>query len=100
MPAEVADAVRSTLGGAVAVAAQLPIADGAKLLQVARAAFAHSFAVTAWISAAIAIATAMASAILLRHVGADSAGRLNPEHRLDPTEDATTADRGGGTGSA
>jgi DHA2 family multidrug resistance protein-like MFS transporter len=90
MAVEAAAAVRNTLGGAVAVAAQLPNPEGIELLQAARVAFAHAFAVTAWISAAIAIATAIATAVLLRHVGAGSAGPLDPEHRLDPTEGATT----------
>jgi DHA2 family multidrug resistance protein-like MFS transporter len=89
MAVEAAAAVRNTLGGAVAVAAQLPNPEGIELLQAARVAFAHAFAVTAWISAAIAIATAIATAVLLRHVGAGPAGRLDPENRLDPTEDAT-----------
>jgi DHA2 family multidrug resistance protein-like MFS transporter len=74
------------------VAAQLPDPDGAAVLQVARAAFAHAFAVSAWISAAIAMATAVATAVLLRHIGAGSAGRLEPENRADPSEGATTVE--------
>jgi MFS transporter, DHA2 family, multidrug resistance protein len=75
VPVEAADAALSTLGGAVAVAAQLPAPMGAELLHVAKSAFAQSLAVTAWISAAIAIATAIATAVLLRHVGTGSQDR-------------------------
>jgi len=94
VPVEAADAALSTLGGAVAVVAQLPAPFGAELLHVARAAFAQSFAVTAWISAAIAIATALATVVLLRHVGAGS------QDRPDSNEDPTAADRAGVSGSA
>ena len=93
VPVEAADGVLSTLGGAVAVAGQLPIRDGAALLHVARAAFAQSFAVAAWISAAIVMAMAMATAVLLRHVRAGSAGSPDSDNRLDPTEGATADDR-------
>jgi DHA2 family multidrug resistance protein-like MFS transporter len=99
VPVEAADAVLSTLGGAVAVAGQLPVRDGAALLHVARAAFAQSFAVAAWISAVIVIAMAMATAVLLRHVRAGSAGPPDPDNRLDPTEGATAGDRGDGVGT-
>ena len=94
VPAEAARAAASTLGGAVAVAGQLPAPLGAELLHVARAAFAQSFALAAWISAAITIAAAMAAAGLLRHVRAGS------QDRPDPNEDATTTDRAGVSGSA
>ncbi len=86
LPIEAADAVLSTLGGAVAVAADLPTSDGAELLRLARAAFAQSFAVTAWISAAIALVTATATAILLRHVRSSAAGHTDAEHSIDRSE--------------
>jgi DHA2 family multidrug resistance protein-like MFS transporter len=81
VPVEVADAALSTLGGAVAMAAQLPAPDAAELLHAARAAFGQSVAWAAWISAAIAIAMAMMTAILLRHVGASPASGADPENR-------------------
>jgi DHA2 family multidrug resistance protein-like MFS transporter len=66
-----ADAVpeaRDTLGGAVAVAAQLPEHLGAALLDSARAAYVHAFELTAVISAAVSIGVALLALLLLREV--------------------------------
>jgi DHA2 family multidrug resistance protein-like MFS transporter len=68
VPPEAAEAARDTLGGAVAVAGQLPHHVGAELLEAAREAFARSFELTAAINAALAIATAIVAAVLLRRV--------------------------------
>ncbi len=61
-----AQAARSTLGGAVAVAGQLPGASGAALLDASRGAFAHAFQVTATISALMVLATVLLAAFMLR----------------------------------
>jgi DHA2 family multidrug resistance protein-like MFS transporter len=70
IPAQAAEIARGTIGGAVAVAEQLPDALGAELLGSARDAFAHAFAATAAISAVIAIGVAVLAAALLRRVPA------------------------------
>jgi MFS transporter, DHA2 family, multidrug resistance protein len=69
---EAAAAARDTLGGAVAVAARLPVPVGEELLHAARGAFTHAMEVTAIISAAVALAMAIAAALLLQRAGADA----------------------------
>jgi MFS transporter, DHA2 family, multidrug resistance protein len=66
VPAEAAQVARSTLGGALAVAGQLPGAAGAALLGTARSAFTGAFQMAAGISAVIVTATAIAAASVLR----------------------------------
>jgi DHA2 family multidrug resistance protein-like MFS transporter len=68
VPVDAADAALSTLGTAIDVAARLPAPVGLELLHVARAAFVESFAVTAWVSVAVALAAALAAGTLLRHI--------------------------------
>jgi DHA2 family multidrug resistance protein-like MFS transporter len=68
VPVDAADAALSTLGSAIEVAARLPAPVGLELLHVARTAFLESFAVTAWVSVAVALAAALAAGILLRHI--------------------------------
>ena len=67
IPRDAAAAARDTLGGAVAIAEQLPDSLGAELLGTARAAFTQALELNALISAAIAIAMAIVVAALLRH---------------------------------
>ncbi|MGH7265833.1 MAG: MFS transporter [Candidatus Rokuibacteriota bacterium] len=84
VPFEATESARGTLGGAVAVAERLPDPIGAELLGAARAAFVQSFELTAGISAAVAIATAIVAAVLLRRprTGAEpAAGRPVPRPR-------------------
>jgi MFS transporter, DHA2 family, multidrug resistance protein len=70
VPTQVAEALRSTLGGALAEAGRLPdtLRDG--LLGTARQAFVESMQLAALVSAAIAVATAVMVIILLRRVRA------------------------------
>ncbi|HSJ76950.1 MAG TPA: MFS transporter [Gemmatimonadales bacterium] len=68
IPPSVAESARGTLGAAIAEAAALPGAAGSELVAAARTAFSHSFAVVALISAAIALGTAIFTAVLLRGV--------------------------------
>ncbi len=70
VPAEAAEIARGTIGGAVAVAEQLPGTLGAELLGAAREAFAQAFGTTAALSAVIAIGVALLAAVLLRRVPA------------------------------
>ena len=69
---EAAEAGRSTLGGTVAVARRLPDQLGAELLAAAREAFAQALELTAAISAAVVLATAVVAAVLLRRVRVSS----------------------------
>jgi DHA2 family multidrug resistance protein-like MFS transporter len=59
VPFEIAEAARGTLGGAIVVAARLPSQVGSELVTTARAAFSQALDVTALISAAVALATAI-----------------------------------------
>jgi DHA2 family multidrug resistance protein-like MFS transporter len=72
VPPEATEAARDTLGGALAVAKDLPGNVGTELLGAAREAFARAFDVTAAVSAVIVIAAAIATVIWLRHVGVGS----------------------------
>src|SRR5256885_11933393 len=67
IPREAAAAARDTLGGAVAVARELP-GVGDALLDMARKAFTHSLQVTALTSAVVATAMAIIAMVSLRHV--------------------------------
>jgi DHA2 family multidrug resistance protein-like MFS transporter len=68
VPREAAAAARDTLGGAVAVAAQLPLQLGEQLLATARSAFAQALELGALLSVAIVVATGVMTVILLRDV--------------------------------
>jgi DHA2 family multidrug resistance protein-like MFS transporter len=66
VPAELADAAADTLGGAGAVAAQLPAADGAALLHAANSAFVSGLHLTSLVAAVIAVGLAVLAAVALR----------------------------------
>jgi MFS transporter, DHA2 family, multidrug resistance protein len=66
VPGEAAAAARDTLGGAVAVAGQLPDRAGAALLDAAREAFTSGLQAAAALSATAALAFAVLVAIMLR----------------------------------
>jgi DHA2 family multidrug resistance protein-like MFS transporter len=68
LPIDAARAALSTLGGATAVAARLPDPLRVDVLRIARDAFTQAFALVSGISTAIALATAIVAAVLLRHV--------------------------------
>jgi DHA2 family multidrug resistance protein-like MFS transporter len=67
---QAAEIARGTIGGAVAVAAELPGTQGAALLEAARSSFAQAFEVTALIGAGISLAVAILAVALLREVRA------------------------------
>ena len=73
------EAARDTLGGAVAVAEQLPDELGLAVLAVARDAFVQGLHLAAAISAAVAMATALTVMILLRGVRASAETEDQPE---------------------
>ena len=66
VPAAVGDIARGTLGGATAVAEQLPGQLGAALLGTARDAFVQAFVATAAVNALLVLAAAIAATLLLR----------------------------------
>jgi DHA2 family multidrug resistance protein-like MFS transporter len=63
------EAARSTLGGAVALAAQAGGAAGAELLDAGRAALLHGLRLTAGICAAVLLAVGALVALRLRSAG-------------------------------
>ncbi len=92
VPYDAIEVARDTLGGALAVAERLPDRLGAELLATAREAFAQSLELTAAISAAIVLVTAIAAAVLLRKVGASAEPEWQPEVERDLDRAATTSE--------
>jgi DHA2 family multidrug resistance protein-like MFS transporter len=66
VPLDVTEVARGTLGGATAIAAQLPPQVGAALLGTARDAFVQAFVMVAAVNALIVLATAIAATVMLR----------------------------------
>ena len=81
IPAEVVEAARDTLGGALAVAESLPDALSAGLVEAARIAFIDAIHLVAAVATAGAIVTAIAAAVALRSVAA----------RPEPTSEGSDA---------
>jgi DHA2 family multidrug resistance protein-like MFS transporter len=77
VPPDQAEMARDTLGGATEVAAELPDAIGAALLETAQEAFALGLQVTAVLGAVVLAGLAVATAVLLRH--ARTGGEPVPE---------------------
>jgi DHA2 family multidrug resistance protein-like MFS transporter len=72
IPHEAVETARSTLGAALTVAAELPSATGAALLDAAYTAFIDAIHLVAAVSAIVAVIAAISAATLLRHVPARS----------------------------
>jgi DHA2 family multidrug resistance protein-like MFS transporter len=85
VPPKVADVARDTLGGAVAVAAELPAPLGTMLLEAAQASFVDGLHLVAAVAAIVALAAALLAASLLWRVPA----RTAPEESAAPVEAAT-----------
>jgi DHA2 family multidrug resistance protein-like MFS transporter len=66
VPGSVGEVARGTLGGATAVAEQLPGQLGDALLGTARDAFVQAFVATAAVNAVLVLAAAIAATLLLR----------------------------------
>jgi DHA2 family multidrug resistance protein-like MFS transporter len=66
LPPELTHAARSTLGGALAAAEQLPRPEGDALVALAQDAFMTAFDIAATMGAAAAITAAILSAVVLR----------------------------------
>jgi DHA2 family multidrug resistance protein-like MFS transporter len=93
VPADAAAIARDTLGGAVAVAGQLPGQVGVAVLDVARGAFVQGMQVAATISAIIAIAVAILAVTFLRNVRAGSGGESAGVSAVEDHGQAQSADR-------
>jgi DHA2 family multidrug resistance protein-like MFS transporter len=76
VPPGAAEAARDTLGGAVAVAGELPAGLGATVLDVAREAFVAGMHLTAGIATIIAVGLAALAVVALRshRLGGDDGG--------------------------
>jgi DHA2 family multidrug resistance protein-like MFS transporter len=72
IPADVADAIRDTLGGAMAIAENLPEALGAAVVEVSQVAFVDAIHFVAALAAFLAVVTAVVAAMALRSVPARS----------------------------
>jgi DHA2 family multidrug resistance protein-like MFS transporter len=90
IPVAAAEAAMDTLGGAIAAAATLPVAQGAVLVEVATAAFLQGMVTAALICAVIAVGVAVMVLVSLRDAttGAGDA--------LDAEAGAGAAGQGGG----
>jgi DHA2 family multidrug resistance protein-like MFS transporter len=92
-PAEAHQAARDTLGGAVAVAGQLPESAAAGFLDTAREAFTHGLQVTAATSVLVAAATAILVTVVLRRAGVDAPSDAQPEDSFEDTGTPYPTDR-------
>jgi DHA2 family multidrug resistance protein-like MFS transporter len=88
VPAAAAEAARDTLGGALAVAAELPGDVGRGLAGAALDAFSQGLHITATVGAAIAVGIALLVGTLLRDVRG-SQGEDAPETPAGPPADCT-----------
>jgi DHA2 family multidrug resistance protein-like MFS transporter len=68
VPPQAAETARDTLGGALAVAEQLPAQLGSALVEAARRAFVQGFELTVIIGAIVLVGLAILTAIMLRNV--------------------------------
>ena len=82
IPTDVADAVRDTLGGALAIAQTLPAAVRDAVVAIAETAFVDALHLVAGVSAVLAVGTAIVSAVALRTVPVRSG---SPEEDSAPT---------------
>jgi DHA2 family multidrug resistance protein-like MFS transporter len=86
VPATAAAAARDTLGGAVAVAQELPGELGTAVIGVARDAFVQGMQVASTISAVLAVGVAILAVVMLRNVGSGE----DREAAADAENDAAT----------
>jgi MFS transporter, DHA2 family, multidrug resistance protein len=94
VPPEQAEAARETLGGAVAVAEDLPARLADDVLAVAQEAFTLGFQVSALLSAVVAAATAVLAAYLLRDCvpGPEGEGAIDAKPCFTPVPAAAELD--------
>ena len=92
VPADAAVIARDTLGGAVAVAGQLPGQLGAAVLDVARDAFVQGMQAAATISAVLAMLVAVLAVTLLRKVGSGADREADADAAANGTRDDAIAE--------
>jgi MFS transporter, DHA2 family, multidrug resistance protein len=97
LSAEAQEAARDTLGGAVAVAGQLPESSAAGFLDTAHDAFTHGLQVTAGISMLVAAVTAILVTVVLRRARVGVPSDAQPD---DSFEEAGSTARLAEVGSA
>jgi MFS transporter, DHA2 family, multidrug resistance protein len=85
LSAESQEAARDTLGGAVAVAGQLPESSAAGFLDTAHDAFTHGLQVTAGISMLVAAATAILVTVVLRRARVGTPSDAQPDDSFEDT---------------
>ena len=85
VPADAAAAARDTLGGAVAVAQQLPDEVGVALIDAARDAFVAGMHLTSTIATIVSIGLAVLAVVILRNVGGGSDEATAGEADDDPS---------------
>jgi DHA2 family multidrug resistance protein-like MFS transporter len=91
---DAAASAADTLGGAVAVAGQLPPVVGDELLEVARLAFVSGMQLTAAVSAIVAVGLAILAVVLLRRDGAEpTAEPIEPDPGRDRGHDRNALGR-------
>jgi DHA2 family multidrug resistance protein-like MFS transporter len=94
VPAEAAAAARDTLGGAVAVAQQLPGELSHAVIGVARDAFVQGMQVASTISAVLAVGVAILAVVMLRNVGSgqdrEAAADADADAAVDQARDRGT----------
>jgi DHA2 family multidrug resistance protein-like MFS transporter len=93
VPSGVAEAAMDTLGGAVAVADQLPGPLAAELLDAAREAFTQGLQQAAITSAAIVVGMAVLALLLLRHAGLSTDAEDLADTAPDRSSPGPTADK-------
>ena len=89
LPAEATATAKDTLGGAVQVAASLPSAVGAEVLEVSRGAFVQAMQIATGISAVLAVGVAIIAVATLRHVPSGGATEATDEEPAAPLDLAT-----------
>jgi DHA2 family multidrug resistance protein-like MFS transporter len=80
VPSDAAAAARDTLGGAVAVAEQLPDQIGAALVDAARSAFVAGMHLTSTIATIVAVALAVVAVVTLRNIDAGDDAEPADDH--------------------
>jgi DHA2 family multidrug resistance protein-like MFS transporter len=94
VPATAAAAARDTLGGAVAVAQDLPGELGTAVIGVARDAFVQGMQVASTISAVLAVGVAILAVVMLRNVGSGEDREAAADAGSDADAAADRRDRG------
>ncbi len=91
VPADAVVVARDTLGGAVAVAGQLPGQLGSDVLVAARDAFVQGMQIVTTISAIVAVGVAIFAVVMLRNVGSGADREAASEAEADASRENSHA---------